>query len=271
MLEFMLRDTFHNTELPLVHNVTVTPKYFKEFAFIDVEMHYSLEGMSRTDQILATVMKTKQVLEKHISLKLYADIAQEIRSIFTRVARKIARGILKFGYTHAYSATQVLNNYEKPYVNMVLDNIDYSSLLVVIQGEFSHHANGKDIPEYQLKDVFNQNFMKKFDFGESSPYKKSLITVNRYIAPLNLHAHVQQINKADIKKFKSLEESIEILFVNKNPYKITEEFAQLSRARSGRYNPENLASLSRIEGTGNLYFRKNKMFSIPQDFISLKF
>jgi secreted Zn-dependent insulinase-like peptidase len=140
MLEFMLRDTFHNTELPLVHNVTVTPKYFHEYSFIDVEMHYSLEGKSRTDKIIATVMKTKEILEKHIDLKLYADMAQEIRSIFntkpmergTRVARKIARGILKFGYTHAYSATQVLNNYEKNYVNMVLDNIDYSSLLIVI-------------------------------------------------------------------------------------------------------------------------------------------
>jgi len=183
MLQYMLRDTFHNTELPLVHNVTVTPKYFKQFSFIDIEAHYSLEGKSRTDQIIATIMKTKEVLEKKIDLKLYADVAEELRGIFntkpmergTRVARKIARGMLKFGFTHAYSATQVLNNYEKKYVNMVLDNIDYSSLLIVIQGEFSHHFGDYSDPTvYELREMFNKNFMKKFDFGEDNPNQRSL-------------------------------------------------------------------------------------------------
>lgn len=75
MLQFMLRDSFHLTELPLVHNVTVTPKYFKEFTFIDVEMHYSLEGKSRTDKIIASVMKAKEELQKNVSFKLYADMA----------------------------------------------------------------------------------------------------------------------------------------------------------------------------------------------------
>jgi hypothetical protein len=113
--------------------------------------------------------------------------------------------------------------------------------------------------------------MKKFNFGEENPTKKSLIIVNQYISSLKLHAHKQSISQSDINHLKSLEHGIDILFDNRNPYKLTEEFALLSRARSGRYNPENIGSLQRLSGNYNFYYRLNKMFSIPQDFISLKF
>lgn len=162
-------------------------------------------------------MKAKKVLAKHINLKLYADMAEEIRTIFntmpmergTRVARKIARGVLKFGFTHAYSATQVLNDYDKNYINMVLDNIDYSSLLIVIQSAFSHHPSQSTAPtSYELRNIFNKHFMKKFNFGEDDPTKKSLIVVNNYISELKLHSHKQSIGKSDIEYFKSLERNI---------------------------------------------------------------
>ena len=107
----------------------------------------------------------------------------------TRVARKMARGILKFGYTHAYSATQVLNNYEKDYINMILDNIDYSSLLIVIQGEFTRHQSETQPKEYSLKEFMNKNFMKEFNYGVENPTKTSLIRVNHYIENLKLHSH----------------------------------------------------------------------------------
>lgn len=140
MLEFILRENFHHAEPSLVHKVTVNAEYHKHYSFIDVEAHYSEEGKTRTDEIIATVMKAKKVLADHVNLKMYADIAQEIRTIFnskpiergTRIARRIAEGILKYGYVNAYSAMNVLGHYDKNYVNMILDNIDYGSLLIVI-------------------------------------------------------------------------------------------------------------------------------------------
>ena len=74
-----------------------------------------------------------------------------------------------------------------------------------------------------------------------------------------------------MKYLKSLESNIHLLFENKNPYKLTEEFALLSKARSGRYSPDNMSILKHLPSNYNLFYRKNRMFSIPQDFVSLKF
>ena len=152
ILEFVLREHFHKSELSLVHNVTATPIFYAEFCFIDVELHYSADGLSKTDQIIATVMRARDSILPHVNLKLYADLAQELRNIFntrpvevgSKVARKMAEGILKFGYTHAFSGTDLLKMYDKHYINMIFDNLIYQNLLVVIQGDFTT----KDINEH---------------------------------------------------------------------------------------------------------------------------
>lgn len=55
----------------------------------------------------------------------------------TKVAQKMAEGVLKFGFTHAFSGTDLLKLYDKEYINMILDNLIYQNLLVAIQGDFT--------------------------------------------------------------------------------------------------------------------------------------
>jgi len=274
ILEFVLRDFFHKSEVALVHNVTVTPTFYSEFCIIDVELHYSVEGLSKTDQIIATVMRARDSILPNVNLKLYADLAHEIRNIFntkpvemgTKVARKMAEGILKFGYTHAFSGTDLLKLYDKQYVNMILDNLIYQNLLVVIQGDFTT----KDIKEhpqqeYTLRNIFSLNFFRRFNFGIDDGISESKVIISREIAPFKLHVFIQNISKEDVAFLKGKEREIEIPFVHKNPYKITDEFAQESKYRSGRYlnHKDHLGKIARIEGYENLFYRKNSLFAVP--------
>lgn len=270
----MLREHFHRLEISLVHNVTVTPTFYSEFCFIDVELHYSTQGLSKTDQIIATVMRARESILPNVNLKLYADLAQELRNIFntkpvemgSKVARKMAEGILKYGYTHAFSGTDLLKMYNKPYINMILDNLIYQNLLIVIQGDFTT-KNAIDHPqqEYTLRNILSLNFFRRFNFGIDDSISESKVVISRMIAPLKLHVFMQKISKEDVAFLKGKEREIEIAFVHNNPYKLTNEFAEESKFRSGRHlnNKEHISPIRRVEGFQNFYFRKNGSFAVP--------
>jgi hypothetical protein len=116
--------------------------YFKQFSFLEVQADYSEEGKSKTDLIIATIIKAKDEILNHINLKTYADVAEEVRTIFntkpvergSEIARKIARGALKYGLVHAYAGAELLNKFNKEEIEKIVKQIDYSSMLIVIQG-----------------------------------------------------------------------------------------------------------------------------------------
>ena len=116
-----------------------------------------------------------------------------------------------------------------------------------------------------MRNVLSSNFFRRFNFGIEDGISESKVVISRIIAPLKLHVFIQKISQEDLAYLKNKEKEIEMRFVHQNPYKITDEFAQESKFRSGRHikHLEHLSPMSKIEGHENLFFRRNGLFAVP--------
>lgn len=290
LLEEILRP--HIAKSKLAYNVTSTAEYFTDFALLRLSAQYTRRGKERTGEILGMFIRAVDEIKTQTNLKLYSEVAKDLRIIFNtknfpterKFAQFFASRVNKFGFTDSMRATETLNYYSQYEMDTLFAQLNWKNLFVTISGDFFYEnsVNKADraFKRVNLNEALNKRIFQNFVFDpllNKVPARRGSITLDQYLPLYDKLYHLQTFNGQEIQEIERLAKESQIYFKKENKFNLGEKFIEDCKKRAnktgslGKEGKVERGVLKNLATKFKHYYRENNGYTIPQAFLALRF